>query len=361
FIAVITDITERKRAEQQLQLNQFSTDESALAIYWLDVEDRFLYANAQACHSLGYSLAELRTLHVWDIDPEFPEARSEPFWRDIRRTKVARFEAVHRRKDGSTFPVELSVKYAEYRDKEYNFAFAQDITERKRAETRLAESAERLQQLSRRLLSVQEEERRALARELHDDFGQQLAALKLNLAMLERDLRDPAHRSRLADCIQIVERARVTIQTIARQLRPAILDDLGLAEALHWYARDQAERTGCAIQVEERLPALLSPDLETAVFRIAQEAVNNAIRHGQARRIDIAVEVDQGKLALVIEDDGAGFDPDARAAAGNNRSGLGLIGMSERAALLGGRFALVGRPGAGVRIEVEIPLAEEEP
>lgn len=359
FIAVITDITERKRAEQRLRLNQFSTEESALAIYWLDVEDRFLYANAQACRSLGYSLAELRTMHAWDIDPEFPEARSEPFWREIRRTKVARFESVHRRKDGSTFPVELSVKYAEYQGKEYNFAFALDITERKRAQAHLAESAERLQQLSRRLFSVQEEERRALARELHDDFGQQLAALKLNLAMLERDLHDPVHRSRLADSIQIIERARENIQTIARQLRPSILDDLGLAEALHWYARSQTERTGCAIRVEDRLPALLSPNLETAVFRIVQEAVNNAIRHGQSRRIDITAGVDQKELTLVIQDDGAGFDSDARADIAN-RSGLGLIGMSERAALLGGRFALVGRPGAGVRIEVAIPLAEEK-
>ena len=206
---------------------------------------------------------------------------------------------------------------------------------------------------------MQEEERRALARELHDDFGQQLAALKLNLAMLERDLHDPVHRSRLADSIQIIERARENIQTIARQLRPSILDDLGLAEALHWYARSQTERTGCAIRVEDRLPALLSPNLETAVFRIVQEAVNNAIRHGQSRRIDITAGVDQKELTLVIQDDGAGFDSDARADIAN-RSGLGLIGMSERAALLGGRFALVGRPGAGVRIEVAIPLAEEE-
>lgn len=358
FIAIVADITERQRIEQQLQLNQFSTDESALAIYWLDVEDRFLYANAQACHSLGYSLAELRTLHVWDIDPDFPEVCSAPFWQEIRQKKVARFESIHRRKDGSIFPVELSVRYAAYQGKEYNFAFAQNITERRQAEQRLAESAQRLQQLSRRLLSVQEEERRALARELHDDFGQQLTALKLNLAMLERDLRDPMHRTRLADCIHIVESARESIQNTARQLRPAILDDLGLVEALHWYARSQAERSGCTIEVQDRLSMLLPPELETAIFRIVQEAVNNALRHGQSRRIDITTEVDQRELTLVIQDDGVGFDPDTRAAT-ENPSGLGLISMSERATLLGGRFSFASRPGAGVRIEVAIPLAEE--
>lgn len=358
FIAVITDITERQRMQQQLQLNQFSTDEAALAIFWLDNKDRFLYANTQACRSLGYSLAELRTMRVWDIDPEFPEACSEPFWQEIRQKKVARFESIHRRKDGSIFPVELSVRYAAYQGKEYNFAFAQNITERRRVEQRLVESTQRLQQLSRRLLSVQEEERRALARELHDDFGQQLTALKLNLAMLERDLRDPAHQARLADCINIVESARESIQNTARQLRPAILDDLGLVEALHWYARSQAERSGCTIEIQDRLPMLLPPEVETAVFRIVQEAVNNALRHGQSRRIDITTGVDQRELTLVIQDDGVGFDPDTRAAA-KNPSGLGLISMSERTTLLGGRFSFASRPGAGVRIEAAIPLAEE--
>lgn len=228
-----------------------------------------------------------------------------------------------------------------------------DITAQREAESRLTESAERLQQISRRLLSVQEEERRSLARELHDDFGQQLAALKINLAMLERDLQKSTHRHHLADCIQIVEYAQQQIQDTARRLRPAMLDDLGLAEALHWYTRGQSERTGCVIEVRDRLVPL-SPELETAAFRIVQEAVNNAIRHGTPHRIAIAIAVDGGELSLMIQDDGAGFDPDA--VPDWSKSGLGLIGMRERVELLGGRFRLVSRPGAGARIEATIPL-----
>jgi PAS domain S-box-containing protein len=309
FIAVITDITERKRAEQRLRLNQFSTEESALAIYWLDVEDRFLYANAQACRSLGYSLAELRTMHAWDIDPEFPEARSEPFWREIRRTKVARFESVHRRKDGSTFPVELSVKYAEYQGKEYNFAFALDITERKRAQARLAESAERLQQLSRRLLSVQEEERRALARELHDDFGQQLAALKLNLAMLERDLRDPMHRSRLArlhpnrrvrpraypehrPSTAPIDAGRPGIGRGAALVRP----EPGRTNRL----RDRGARSapGAVVRRNWRRRCFAS-------CRKRSTTPSGTATHAGSTSL---VAVDCGELSLMIQDDGAGFD-----------------------------------------------------
>ncbi|KFB66320.1 PAS domain S-box protein [Candidatus Accumulibacter vicinus] len=228
-----------------------------------------------------------------------------------------------------------------------------DITDRKRAELHLAQSNERLRQLSQRLLSVQEEERRALARELHDDFGQQLGALKVNLAMLERDVEHAGHRRRLADCIEIAQYAREHIQDTARRLRPPILDDLGLAETLRWYARSQAERAGCVVEVNDRL-ANLSPELETAAFRIVQEAVSNAIRHGKARRIVIDAAVDGRDLSLVIADDGCGFDP--QAISYGFQSGLGLIGMRERSALLGGRFALASQPGRGVRIAVTLPL-----
>ncbi|WP_300454121.1 PAS domain S-box protein [Accumulibacter sp.] len=349
----LIDITDRKRAEQQLQLTQFSTDEAALAIFWLDVDNRVFYANAEACRSLGYSLADLRTLRACDVAPAFPESISRSFWREIRQSRVVHFESIFRRRDGSSFPVDLSIKHARYQGREYIFAFAQDITDRKRAELHLAESNERLRQLSQRLLSVQEEERRALARELHDDFGQQLGALKVNLAMLERDVEHAGHRRRLADCIEIAQYAREHIQDTARRLRPPILDDLGLAETLRWYARSQAERAGCVIEVNDRL-ANLSPELETAAFRIVQEAVSNAIRHGKARRIVIDAAVDGRDLSLVIADDGCGFDP--QAISYGFQSGLGLIGMRERSALLGGRFVLASQPGSGVRIEVTLPL-----
>lgn len=362
------DITERKRIEVELRQSEqrFRTLVNLLpyGVQENDTEGRITFANPALERLHGPQEGGVVGRFIWDFladDADRERLRDHLKFLVREQPPPATYFAKDRRTDGSVIDVQVDWSYD--RDQQGRvqgfIAIITDITERKRAQTHLAESAERLQHLSRRLFSVQEEERRALARELHDDFGQQLAALKLNLAMLERDLHDPVHRSRLADSIQIIERARENIQTIARQLRPSILDDLGLAEALHWYARSQTERTGCAIRVEDRLPALLSPNLETAVFRIVQEAVNNAIRHGQPRRIDITAGVDQKELTLVIQDDGAGFDPDARADIAN-RSGLGLIGMSERAALLGGRFALVGRPGAGVRIEVTIPLAEEE-
>ncbi len=200
-----------------------------------------------------------------------------------------------------------------------------------------------------------EEERRMLARELHDDFGQQLAAFKLNLGLLNRGARNETEQRCIADCLDIANHLLERMRDIARDLRPSVLDDLGLAAALHWYARRQAERSGCEIVVLDRFSPL-SPEIETAVFRIAQEAVNNAIRHGGARHITVTAEVVDRCLALAIQDDGGGFDPEA--ASSKPDAGLGLNSMRERAELLDGRFALTSRAGVGTRIEVSIPVTE---
>lgn len=217
-------------------------------------------------------------------------------------------------------------------------------------------SSHHLQQLSRRLLSVQEEERRALARELHDDFGQQLAALKLNLGLLNGSALDAVGHRRIADCLEIVNHTLERVRDTALNLRPSMLDDLGLSAALHWYTRRQAERAGCVIVVRDCVPPL-SPDMETAVFRIVQEAVNNAIQHGRARNIDITIKVANQRLLLAIRDDGAGFTL-TNAKSVEDRRGMGLMNMRERVELLGGQFALVSRLGDGAAIEAEIPLPE---
>ncbi|MCP5127382.1 MAG: sensor histidine kinase [Gammaproteobacteria bacterium] len=218
------------------------------------------------------------------------------------------------------------------------------------------QSAEYLRKLSRRLLSVQEEERRALARELHDDLGQQLTALKLNLGILGRNLTNAGNQRRIADCLEIVDHTLEHIRDTARNLRPAMLDDLGLSSALHWFARRQTERTGCVIKVQDHLPPL-SAELEIAVFRIAQEAVNNAIRHGQAQSIIIAIHTDDQELTLTIQDNGGGFELETPPT--HCEPGMGLSNMRERAELLGGQWTLASRPGEGATVKVILPLLEK--
>lgn len=233
----------------------------------------------------------------------------------------------------------------------------QEITERKAAEQALLDSQERLQTLSRQTLRLQEDERRALARELHDEAGQQLAALKFNLAALKRAMEGTSHRAKLDDSLDIVNTTLALIRDTALNLRPSVLDDLGLAEALDWYCRRQAERSGCTITlVAPAAYARMPAELETACFRIAQEAVNNALRHGGPASIQVRLEQDQQQLRIKVKDDGCGFNVSSILHPSQGAFGLGLLGMRERAELLGGKLSVSSTAGKGTEIGATLPL-----
>ncbi|MFO1418885.1 MAG: response regulator [Methylotetracoccus sp.] len=215
----------------------------------------------------------------------------------------------------------------------------------------------RMEGLSRQLLATQEFERRALARELHDEIGQQLGALKLHLRVLGRGVNDAKLTARLTDCLEIVDSTIVSIRNRALELRPSMLDDLGLKAAVDWYCSRQAERSGAHFDVavaslRERLPT----ELETACFRIVQESVNNALRHGQANSVTVVIRVRGGRIKLAIRDDGLGFDARRVLAASGLGSGFGLLSMRERSMLLGGRFGIRSAPGRGTLISSSMPL-----
>lgn len=360
------DITERKCAERALQESErrFRALVELLpyGVQENDIEGRITFANPALERLHGLRESGLVGRFIWDFLAD--DAAREPlraYLQHLVREQpppTTYFEK-DRRADGSIIDVRVDWTYKRDESGQVQgfISVITDITEQRRAESRLNDYAGRLRQLSQRVISIQEEERRALARELHDDFGQQLAALKLNLGMLSRNLNDAASRRQVADCLEIADHVLERFRDTARDLRPDVLDDLGLSAALHWYARRQADRADCEIVVRDRLPTLPS-EIEIAVFRIVQEAVDNAIRHGKARRIAIAVEATDQRLALIVQDDGGGFDSEAVFASHEADVGLGLLGMRERAELLGGRFSLVGRPGEGTVIEVTIPLVE---
>ncbi len=221
----------------------------------------------------------------------------------------------------------------------------------------LTDYSARLLTLSRKLLSVQEDERRAVARELHDHIGQQLAALKINLERLRSAHAVLRRDARIADCLELTDQTIKQIGDTSLDLRPSILDDLGLTPAPQWYARRQQSRAGCEIDVRSDVEQRLPGHVETAAFRIVQEAVNNAIRHGHASHVRVEVTRDATHLTLTIRDDGSGFDPDALPTA--DPGSLGLLSMRERAELLGGEFRLHGAVGDGVAIAARLPLSED--
>ena len=207
-------------------------------------------------------------------------------------------------------------------------------------------SQERLRALSRRLLEVQEEERGRLARDLHDDIGQALTALKIQLESLARSA-VPAE-NKILECVETTRHTLERVRQLSLSLRPLQLDDLGLVAALRSHLDRQASVGGLTPHFDAaEAPHGVAPDIETACFRVAQEAINNVLRHARARNLWLRLFTAGGRLALSVRDDGSGFDLDGARRRGAAGASLGLVGMEERVALAGGTLELRSAPGQG--------------
>ena len=216
---------------------------------------------------------------------------------------------------------------------------------------------QKLQALSRRLVEAQETERRHLARELHDETGQALTALQLNLQALMESPGTNALKPRLNESLNVVERLMEQVQEISLDLRPSLLDDLGLEPALVWLTGRQAALAGLKGSVRAgALEQRLDPLIETACFRIAQEALTNVVRHARAQAVAVDLHAKEGWLHLRVRDDGAGFDVGFMREQAVRGASLGLLSMEERAALAGGGLEFKSSPGAGAEVHAWFPL-----
>jgi PAS domain S-box-containing protein len=239
-----------------------------------------------------------------------------------------------------------------------------DITERKRAEqererllAQVRAGREQLQMLSRRMLDVQENERRAIARELHDDIGQDLTAVKINLQAVQR-LAETA-LPYVEESVAIVERALQQVRNLSLELRPSMLDDLGLVPALRWYIGRTAQRAGFQAEFSSHLgDARLPPEIETTCFRITQAALTNTVKHARADRVLIRLGIREGEVYLTIRDNGIGFDVDAARRRAIEGGSLGILSMEERVLLAGGRIEIESAPGHGAEVRVSFPYTE---
>ena len=229
-----------------------------------------------------------------------------------------------------------------------------DITERKRAEIALRDSLEQLRSLSARLETAREQERTRIAREIHDELGHALTALKMDVAWLSGRLGGESGplAERGAAMSALIDRTVATVRAIATELRPSILDELGLAAAIEWQAAEFGRRTGIATRVSgPQAPPDLDGERATAVFRIVQEALTNVARHAGARNVSIALKELRTRIVLEVRDDGRGVLAAEAAGPGS----LGILGMSERARSVGGRMTLKGRPGRGSTLRLSVP------
>lgn len=225
----------------------------------------------------------------------------------------------------------------------------------------LVGSERRFRALAKAVWQVQEEERRRLARELHDGLGQDLTALKNQLEVLTREAGGAAGSSlgaRLAGALEIAARALQDTRELSRLLRPPILDDLGLVPALAWLARTLRESTGLEVRVVSHgVDDRFAPDLEIVVFRVVQEALTNVLKHSGAMAADLQLLRRDRWLEIEVSDGGRGFDGVLALDAAQGAAGSGLRGMRDRLELFGGRLRIVSAPGEGTRVHAAVPLA----
>jgi signal transduction histidine kinase len=216
----------------------------------------------------------------------------------------------------------------------------------------LAHSRNELERLSSRMVDVQEAERRSISRELHDEVGQSLGALLVDLGSLSTNLPEDRVRikERLDNMKSVAEHTVGTVRDIALLLRPSMLDDLGLVAALEWQGREVSRRSEMEVSVEsDNVSESLPDEYKICVYRLVQEALNNAVRHAQARNAKVRVVQTEKRIAIEVSDDGAGFQPD-------RTRGLGILGMEERVKRLGGTLTVDSMPGRGATIKAELPL-----
>lgn len=360
MLCVVRDVTERKKSEEDLRASEMRIrnifEQASDGIYLISSEFRYLDANPRGLELLGYTREELLQMTVADgLAPhERPRLAVELAEMLAGRPHLAEWE--HLRKDGSTFPAEVSARRLD--DRSY-IAIVRDLTGRRRLEEHLRATVRHLRELSRRLVETEEAERQAISRELHDRIGSNLSAIRLALEIIGARVPpglQPEIGPRLADTRKLLEDTIHEVRNIMEELRPPALDELGLLAALGQHARETSARSGIAIEVQGIEPSpRLAPEVEIALFRIAQEALTNVVKHARATRAVVSIRSDGPCLQLAVEDDGCGFD--AAAPRPEVVGGLGMVTMRERAEAIGAAFRTESASGGGVRVIVELPMA----
>lgn len=316
----------------------------------------FLAVNEAAVLHYGYSRDEFRSMTVVDIRPEEEQPRLRAEVRDIEGYRFSgRWKL--RKKDGSIVSVEILSHDIPFAERPARVVLANDVTERLAAEEGLRRSYDELRALSARLESVREEESTRIAREVHDEVGQALTALKMDVAEVERGLAaggaPEAVAGTLSAMARLLDDTMDVVHRISTELRPGVLDELGLEEAVEWQLEEFRKRTGIACRFETGLiGASIDRAVSTAVFRVLQELLTNVVRHARANAVRVRLWAENARLALEVEDDGCGI-PSGRVFAPRS---FGLLGIRERVTNVGGSVAIHGVPGRGTEVSISIPL-----
>src|SRR5689334_1444392 len=351
-------IAERNRVEAALRESEERYRElfenARDAMYVHDLSGTYTSINHAAEKLTGYSREEIVGHNFSEFVPaEHIKQVRERFCNKLAQHGETTYETEVIAKDGRRVPVEVSSR-AIYENGVIVGVqgTARDITERKQAQ-------DALQMFSRQLIEAQEDERRRIARELHDQIGQVLTAVKMNLHAVQLVCDTKEAGAHIKDNVEAVDEALRLVRDLSVDLRPPLLDDLGLVTALEWYVDRYAKRTRVAAEVLIDLKdpnERFSREVETACFRIAQEALTNVARHARANSVWLRLRKKSNVLYLLVKDDGVGFDPQALRKRAPRAATLGLLGMQERAHAAGGHVEIISAISKGTEIRLELPL-----
>jgi PAS domain S-box-containing protein len=362
IIGTAFDITERKHAEEALRISETKfkalTEQSITGICLIQ-EGILVYVNPRLAEILDFRQEEMVGLPIFDLLAENDRELVRENLRKRLSGEVSNINyTIHAiKKGGAQVPMEVHGSVIEYLGHPAIMGIMLDITERKRAEMALKQSHEQLRALAGRVEAAREEERTRIAREVHDQLGQMLTALKFDLNWIAGRVPagEVAYRDKVAAMLRLIDNTIGTVRRVSAELRPGLLDDLGLRAAIEWQVQEFAGRTGLKYELslgEEDV--VLDQGLATALFRILQEALTNVARHAGATRIRVAMDVGPDGLALTIADNGKGMT-DSQVSA---LKSLGLLGMRERVRAWGGEVTFKGDQGQGTTVTVRVPIGK---
>jgi PAS domain S-box-containing protein len=365
-LSIVKEISKRKKSEIELRESEqkfkmlFNNINDAVFVTQLSKDKSygdFIEVNEVACRRLGYSKEEFLKLSpsaiVWQkcID-DF-----NLFNERLLKEEHVIYDLVHRAKDKKLIPVEVNSHLFLYNDKLTVLSIARDITERKQAEEKLKRSSKLLRELATHLQSIREEERTMISQEIHDELGQVLTALKIQVSLLANKLNKNQGplKQKINSLADMIDSSVESVQKISAKLRPGILDELGLIAAIEWQTEEFEKLTNikCSL-VLPKDEVKLERDKTTAIFRIFQEALTNIARHSEATKVAVSLLNHQSNIFLEIQDNGRGITQEQI----KDFKSLGIHGMVERAMVFGGQVSIEGFTGSGTIVKVEIPFDE---
>jgi PAS domain S-box-containing protein len=356
-------VAQREMARRELQESESTAhslfEAASQGILIVDQRGQIVMANPATERMFGYQLDELRGQPVEALLPERlrtgHEAHRENYFAHPQtRPMGLGLDLQARRKDGSEFFAEISLSYIQTARGTLAVAFVTDISKRRSDEQELRQQRADLQRLAARMMTAQEDERRHIARNLHDDLSQTLAFLAIDTGKLAAQSPESVARQLRPLQRRAVEAAE-TVRQISHELHPSILDDLGLTAALEQYCEEFQERSGIATHfVSQNVPEYLPKDVSSCIYRVAQESLRNVSKHSKTETVFVRLEMVDSAVRLTVKDLGVGLARNAS----ESRTSIGIVGMKERARLVNGNLSLQSRFGEGTEVSLEVPVVE---